>query len=116
MRDIPTERVEGFEECTNYAGPAPERQDLRKEPTKRGVACGTYHLHGAESRDVPPAQGRPSSPVAQHGMRVGACRRGTTALAVRCGDLWRSRSLLARGPGRKIAGHGVPVMPALSAL
>lgn len=58
--------------------------------------------------------GRGVAPVAQRDvMRVGACLCGTAADAVLYRDLRRSRSLLAGGPGRKSAGHGVPLMPAL---
>lgn len=84
-RDTTTERVEGFEECTNYAGFNSPRGGPKEDTNKMGVWPAERTIcTGAGPRDVPAAQGRAISPVAQRGMRMGACRCGATALAVLC--------------------------------
>lgn len=66
-------------------GSTPPRGGPKEDTNKMGVWPAERTIcAGAEPSDVPAAQGRAISPVAQRGMRVGACRCGATALAVLC--------------------------------
>lgn len=107
LRNVPTMQSGtpprgGPKEDTNEMG------GLRNVQSAWGRGRGTYQLRRGGPSLLLPSAGCAWARVAVAPLRLLCC-------AVLCGALCWSRSLLTRGPGRKIAEHGVPVMPVLSA-